>query len=48
MAGERYEYGDMDGMRYEDGMRTAGLVKSADLLTLSEPDAGSSAPDGNI
>ena len=26
----------------------AGLVKSADLLTLSEPDAGSSAPDGNI
>ena len=26
----------------------AGLVKSADLLTPSEPDAGSSAPDGNI
>ena len=25
-----------------------GLVKSADLLTPSEPDAGSSAPDGNI
>ena len=27
---------------------TAGLVKSADLLTPSEPDAGSSAPNGNI
>ena len=26
----------------------AVLVKSADLLTPSEPDAGSSAPDGNI
>ena len=26
----------------------AGLVNSADLLTPSEPDAGSSAPDGNI
>ena len=26
----------------------AGLIKSADLLTPSEPDAGSSAPDGNI
>ena len=25
-----------------------GLVKSADLLTPSEPDAGSSAPDRNI
>ena len=25
-----------------------GLVKSADVLTPSEPDAGSSAPDGNI
>ena len=26
----------------------SGLVKSADLLTPSEPDAGSSAPDGTI
>ena len=26
----------------------SGLVKIADLLTPSEPDAGSSAPDGNI
>ena len=26
----------------------SGLVKSADLLTPSEPDAGSSGPDGNI
>ena len=26
----------------------SGLVKSADLLTPSEPDSGSSAPDGNI
>ena len=26
----------------------AGLVKSAEQLTPSEPDAGSSAPDGNI
>ena len=28
--------------------RITGLIKSADLLTPSEPDAGSSAPDGNI
>ena len=26
----------------------AGLVKNADLLTPSEPDAGSSAPDGKF
>ena len=26
---------------------TAGLVKSADLLTPLEPDAGTSAPNGN-
>ena len=33
----------------KDGRLTdTGLVKSADLLTPSEPDAGSSAPDGNI
>ena len=29
-------------------IKITGLVKSADLLTPSEPDAGSPAPDGNI
>ena len=39
---------DGSGPRGKHQDSEAALLKSADLLTPSEPDASSSAPDGNI